>query len=87
MGKHSSVALRYDSRLPAPLVVARGRGELADRLRRLAEQHGVPVVESEALAESLYVVEPGQFIPEAFYQAVAEVLGFVWRNSSEGERR
>ena len=87
MGERSSVALRYDSRLPAPLVVARGRGELADRLLRLAEQHDVPVVESGILADSLYVVEPGQLIPEAFYQAVAEVLGFVWRNSSEGEQR
>lgn len=79
MRRRTSVALHYDSRLPAPLVVARGKGELAERLVAIAEQHSIPVVDSGELAESLYAVAPGELVPEAFYETVAEVLGFVWR--------
>ncbi len=82
MSRRTSVALRYDTRLPAPLVIARGKGDLADRLVSLAREHGVPTVESRELAESLYATDPGELIPERFYQAVAEVLGFVWRSST-----
>ncbi len=82
MSRQTSVALRYDRRLPAPLVVARGKGDLADRLVSLAREHGVPIVESQGLAESLYVTDPGELVPERFYQAVAEILGFVWRSST-----
>jgi flagellar biosynthesis protein len=83
MERRSSVALRYDNRLPAPLVVARGRGDLANRLLQIAEESQVPVVESAALAESLVVLEPGELIPESFYEAVAEVLSFVWRVAAD----
>ncbi len=82
MSRQTSVALRYDTRLPAPLVIARGKGDLADRLVTLAREHGIPVVESHGLAESLYGTDPGDLIPERFYQAVAEILGFVWRSST-----
>lgn len=89
MRRRTSVALRYDSRLPAPLVVARGKGELAERLLAIAEQHSIPIVDSGELAESLYAVDPGELVPESFYETVAEVLGFVWRLhlSSGGETK
>lgn len=87
MGRRSSVALQYDLRMPAPLVIARGRGELAGKLVDLARQHRIPVVESADLAESLVTVEPGEFIPELFYEAVAEVIGFVWRTSSGDSKK
>lgn len=84
--QQSAVALRYDRRLPAPLLVAKGRGELAERLVRIAEDHDVPIVDRGRLVDDLYVVEAGDFIPEPLYEAVAEILAFVWR-LSDGERR
>jgi len=72
-----AIALRYDSTFPAPFVAARGRGELAKKLKRLADEHGVPEWNHSALAEALYWVEVGAFIPEPFYRAVAEILSAV----------
>ncbi|PZN13064.1 MAG: flagellar biosynthesis protein FlhB [Bacillota bacterium] len=76
-----AVALRYDpATMAAPVVVAKGRNALAARIRALAEEHGVPIMEEPPLARALYqAVEVGQEIPEEFYVAVAEVLAFVWR--------
>ncbi|HEY8394642.1 MAG TPA: EscU/YscU/HrcU family type III secretion system export apparatus switch protein [Thermaerobacter sp.] len=76
-----AVALRYDpATMAAPVVVAKGRGTLATRIRALAEEHGVPIMEEPPLARALYqAVEVGQEIPEELYAAVAEVLAFVWR--------
>jgi type III secretion system FlhB-like substrate exporter len=83
MARRSSVALHYDSRLPAPLVVARGKGELAERMNALAREHGIPVVDAPEVAEALVLADPGDFIPEAFYEAIAEILGFVWRSGAQ----
>jgi flagellar biosynthesis protein FlhB len=79
--KQRAVALEYDSSLTAPLVVAKGEGALARRLEEVAREHGIPVVRSLELAERLFVIDTGTFIPEPFYKAVAEVLAFVWRSS------
>ncbi|GBC93787.1 Flagellar biosynthetic protein FlhB [bacterium HR15] len=76
-----AVALRYDRvRMRAPRVVAKGRGWLAQRLREEALRWHVPIVPNPPLARSLYAqVEVGQEIPSALYQAVAEVLAYVYR--------
>ncbi|MCF7935510.1 MAG: flagellar biosynthesis protein FlhB [Synergistales bacterium] len=76
-----AVALQYDrSVMDAPLLVAKGRGHVARKIREIAEEHGVPVVEDRPLAWSLYeMVEIGEEIPEHLYKAVAEVLAFVYR--------
>jgi flagellar biosynthetic protein FlhB len=78
---HFSVALRYDrSRDAAPTVVAKGVDEVALQIRTLAKQHGVPLMEDPPLARALFrAVKVGQSIPEKFYQAVATVLGHVYR--------
>ncbi|MBX6377352.1 MAG: EscU/YscU/HrcU family type III secretion system export apparatus switch protein, partial [Clostridia bacterium] len=78
---HYAVALRYEPlSMEAPVVLARGRGLLARRIREQARRYGVTVVENAALARGLYyATRVGQPIPAAFYQAVAEVLAFVWR--------
>ena len=79
---HFAVALRYDGRSPAPVAVAKGRNLVALRIREIAREHGVPVVEDPPLARSLYAeVEPGAQIPESLYQAVAHVLAFVYRQA------
>lgn len=78
---HLAVALTFDSRrMAAPTVVAKGADLLAARIRELAEQHGVPLVENKPLARTLYTAtEIGDAIPVALYQAVAEVLAYVYR--------
>ena len=78
---HYAVALRYDpARMAAPVVVAKGVDSLAERIRALARAAGVLVVENPPLARSLYAgVKVGTAVPAALYQAVAEVLAFVWR--------
>jgi len=76
-----AVALRYDrARMRAPRVIAKGRGWLAQRIREEALRWHVPIVPNPMLARSLYAqVEVGQEIPVALYQAVAEVLAYVYR--------
>jgi flagellar biosynthesis protein FlhB len=77
---HFSVALKYDSSKLAPEVVAKGQDLIALRIREIAAEHGVPVVPDPPLARGLHAsVEVGQLIPEEFFQAVAQVLAFVYR--------
>ena len=72
-----AVALGYESGLPAPIVLARGRGELARAIRSVAARLGVAVVQEPELAQGLIEIDPGSFIPERFYRIVAEILVFV----------
>ncbi len=77
---HLAVALRYDGRtMLAPTVVAKGKGIVAVQIVKVARQHRVPVVENRPLAHALIRLEIGVQIPPALYQAVAEVLAFVYR--------
>jgi flagellar biosynthetic protein FlhB len=77
---HFAVALRYDGTQPAPVVVAKGQDLVALQIRRIAEEHKVPIVPDAPLARSLYTsVELGQMIPIELYAAVAQVLAFVYR--------
>jgi flagellar biosynthetic protein FlhB len=78
---HYAVALEYRrSEMAAPRVLAKGRGLLAQRIKAIAREHGVPTVENVPLAQSLYkTVEVGEFIPAALFEAVAEVLAYLIR--------
>ncbi len=78
---HLAVALRYEvGVMPAPEVVAKGKGKLAERIKELARAAGVPVVEDPLLAQALYKsVEVGESIPQELYEAVASVLAYVYR--------
>ena len=77
---HFSVALRYDGEHPAPIVVAKGQDVLALRIRELARERGVSVVPDPPLARALYAsVEVGRMIPEELYEAVAQLLAYVYR--------
>jgi flagellar biosynthesis protein len=71
-----AVALHYDKK-GAPRVVAKGRGELGERIVDLAREHGVAIEENEVLAGALSQVELDDEIPVELYRAVAEVLVFV----------
>jgi len=75
------VALEYrPEEMPAPMVVAKGRNLLAQRIKREANWRGIPVIENPPLAQALYrTVEIGQAIPAKLYAAVAEILAFIYR--------
>jgi flagellar biosynthetic protein FlhB len=76
-----AIAVEYDPQeMAAPIVVAKGAGVLAQRIRRLALEHNVPVVERKPLAQLLYKeVDVGKAIPTESYAAVAEVLAYVYQ--------
>jgi len=86
---HYAVALKYDGeKMTAPKVVAKGADLLAVRIRQLAAQHGVAIVERPPLARALYAaVEVGQEVPGEHYTAVAEVLAYVYRLNGQSRRR
>lgn len=78
---HIAVALRYapDS-MAAPVVVAKGAGYIAERIKKIAREHGVMVVEQPLIARSLYkLVAIGREVPADLYRAVAEILAMVYR--------
>ena len=78
---HFAVALKYDSdEMTAPIVVAKGKQLVAQRIKELAAEHGIPMVENVQLARALYKsVEVGDEVPAVLYQAVAEILAYVYR--------
>ena len=78
---HYSVAIRYEMEsMAAPRVLAKGKNYLARRIRELALQHEVPIIENQPLAQALYKsAEVGQEIPPHLYRAVAEVLAYIFK--------
>jgi flagellar biosynthetic protein FlhB len=81
---HYAIALRYETDMPAPIVVAKGQNLLAEKIKQLAHEHGIMLVENKALAQALYKsVEVGDSIPAKLYQAVAEILALVFRAQAE----
>jgi flagellar biosynthesis protein len=75
-----AAALRYDSGGGgAPRVVARGEGHVAERILALAREHGIPIHEDRALARVLSQLDVDTEIPLEVYQAVAEILAFLYR--------
>jgi flagellar biosynthetic protein FlhB len=78
---HIAVAIGYDPKImKSPQVLAKGKRLIAATIKRLAEEHNVPIVENIELAHNLYnTTEPGNAIPPNLYRAVAEVLAFVYR--------
>lgn len=85
---HYAVALKYDVSLsPAPVVVAKGLDDVALRIRKIAEEAKVRVVENPPLARALYKTsEVGEMVPQDMYKAVAEVLAYVYRVSGKAPK-
>jgi flagellar biosynthesis protein FlhB len=77
---HYAVALQYvHGKMPAPMVTAKGAGEMAARLRAEARRHGIPVVENPPLTRALYAaVEADQYVPETDFAQVARILRWVY---------
>lgn len=78
---HYAVALKYErGKDNAPIILAKGENGFAKRIKALAKEHGVPTVENKPVARMLFAVgKVGESIPSELYQAVAEILAFVYR--------
>jgi flagellar biosynthetic protein FlhB len=78
---HYAVAIRYEmDTMACPVVVAKGRNWLAQRIRQIATEHQVPIIENPPLARALYkAADVGQAIPQEFYRAIAEILAYVYK--------
>lgn len=85
---HLACALRYDEKEgdEAPVVLAKGEGEIAERIVRAAHDYGVPVLRDVPLARALVELEIGEAIPEALYEAVAEILRELWDEQEQSPR-
>ncbi|OQY10763.1 MAG: flagellar biosynthesis protein FlhB [Fusobacteriia bacterium 4572_132] len=76
---HLSIALKYDEGMRAPTMIAKGADHLAMKIREIANESKIPILENKPLARALYkALEPGDEIPEEYYKAVAEVLKYVF---------
>ncbi|MGD2184589.1 MAG: flagellar biosynthesis protein FlhB [Desulfobacterales bacterium] len=78
---HLAVALKFEAnKMLAPTVIAKGSGLIAERIKEIAGNHQVPIIEDKPLAQTLFkMVEIGEYIPEELYRAVAEILAYVYR--------
>jgi flagellar biosynthetic protein FlhB len=78
---HYAIALSYKMEsMEAPKVIAKGVGFLALKIRELAQEHDIPLVENKPLAQTLYKsVEIGEYIPASLYRAIAEILAYVYK--------
>jgi flagellar biosynthesis protein len=82
-----AVALKYDpGQGEAPVVVAKGKGLIADRILDAALEHGIPIQEDAALVEVLSKLDLDQQIPAELYDLVAEILTFIYRSDKMVER-
>ena len=85
---HYAVALRYEQNMPAPIVVAKGLDNLAQKIKEIAWSKEIPVMENKPLAQALYkTVEIGDPIPAALYHAVAEILVMIFKAQAEVRNR
>lgn len=85
---HFAVALRYEADMAAPIVVAKGKDLLAQKIKALARESGIMTIENKPLAQALFkTVEVGDSIPGKLYQAVAEILVIVYKAQAEVRQR
>jgi flagellar biosynthetic protein FlhB len=77
---HLAIAIRYEEGMPAPKVVAKGAGHVAQKIKAIAMENDIPMVENKPLARTMYKsTDIGDFIPAELYRAVAEILAYVYR--------
>lgn len=75
-----AVALKYDKQLnSAPVVKAKGTGEIADKIIKIAKENGIPIKEDTDLADLLMQIDLNEEIPPELYKVVAEIFAFVYR--------
>jgi len=86
--KKRAVALKYnETKNPAPIVSAKGKGYIAEKIIERAKENQIPLYEDAALVEMLDHIQLNEMIPEALFQAVAEVFAFVYRLDEEVRKK
>ena len=80
----TAVALHYNEDLPAPIVLASGRGALAKAIATIARENGIPLVADPELAASLIELDVNTLIPESLYEVIAHLLVFVRGLTTDG---
>ena len=86
--REKAVALRYDHTTDAaPVVAAKGQGAIAEKIKELAKEYGIPIEENQCLAEYLMALDLYEEIPPILYPVVAEILAFIYRTNSKYEKR
>jgi flagellar biosynthetic protein FlhB len=84
---HIAVVLKYDANLPSPQVVAKGADLMAERIKALAKEHNIPIIENKPLARTIFkTLKIGQVIPRELFVAVAEVLSYVYKLRKKARR-
>lgn len=84
---HIAVALKYDSNLPAPQVIAKGADLIAEKIKAIARENNIPIVENKPLARTIYkTLKLGQVIPRELFVAVAEVLSYIYKLKKKVKR-
>lgn len=77
---HIAVVLKYSDNLPAPQLIAMGGDYMAEKIKEIAKQHNIPIIENKPLARTIFkTMKVGQIIPKELFVAVAEVLSYVFR--------
>lgn len=76
-GIRRAVALRYWMGLPAPFIAAKAEGRAADRLLAIAKDAGLPIIEDSPLAQAVFPLEVGEYVPEECFEILARVFAFV----------
>lgn len=77
---HLAIALQYeDKEMAAPKILAKGAGFIAEKIREIARENNIPLVEDKPLARLLYKLEVNSYIPHELYQAVAKILAYIYR--------
>jgi flagellar biosynthetic protein FlhB len=86
---HFAIALKYDpNTAPAPIVIAKGVDNIAKKIKEIAKEHKVPIVENKPLARSLYkLVDLDHMVPEELFVAVAEVLAYVYKKNKNRKKK
>jgi len=76
---HYAIAIKYDAdSMPAPMIMAKGQDLMAKKIREIADEHDIPLVENAPLARALYKVDEMEYVPAEHYEAVAKIIGYVY---------
>ena len=76
---HYAIAIKYDAdSMPAPMIMAKGQDLMAKKIREIADEHDIPLVENAPLARALYKVDEMEYVPPEHYSAVAKIIGYVY---------
>ena len=84
---HLAAALLYeDNEMPAPRLVAKGSGFVAEKIKKMAAEHDIPLVEDRPVARMLFKLEIGSYVPPELYKAVARVLSYIYKLKGKAAR-